>query len=292
MSINTLLSNPPILAELAALFGGGGGGELTNIVSSDGNLTLFKDGTTMDISFAQQIDVSSGVFGTLRSGTIDASAVDVSTGVFGTLRSGTIDFSTGVFGTFQAGTIDVSHCSAVSISGETIQATTEMILLGEVAAGAGSYGTTGQVLTSQGTGTHPIWATPGPGSEGLKFIEVLSGTVTATSGSTGVLYSGNISGLTQGKRLIITLNTSFSSNANADSRMRWNCTVGGETTTQLFALYGNPNFSVIISPTFTLTSAPAGGATQLLEIDWLVGDGYVASFPSDLTYQIVILEVQ
>lgn len=61
MSINTITSNPVILQELKAVFGGGSGSGITSLASPDGNLIVDVSGSVGNISLAHGIDVSGGI---------------------------------------------------------------------------------------------------------------------------------------------------------------------------------------------------------------------------------------
>jgi hypothetical protein len=148
--------------------------------------------------------------------------------------------------------------------------------LGQFGIGGANYGTSGQVLTSNGSGSAPSWQTIGGGS--LKSQEFLaSGTFTVPTGITSVwvtMIGGGGSGAAGtggrggGGAGAYCFKRPFSVTAGASLTV----TIGGGGAGVLAAATGNPGTSTSFS-SLTVTGGSGGGVSTSTQNPVLAGAG-------------------
>lgn len=151
---------------------------------------------------------------------------------------------------------------------------------GAFGVGGANYGTSGQVLTSQGSSSAPIWSSAG----GMTLL----GTITTTSGTTQTL-SGLT--LTNYKHLYITYNGVSSSGTSGNFRLldangSTNLTIQAVSSTPTNTIYGNTWINLSNGGLVSTTAGNVGTPPVVQTGNSVVGDTTFTTSSTSITFNL------
>lgn len=302
MSVNTILSNPRLLSELAAAIGGGGTVGISEINSTDGNLVVTQVGTVVDISFASAISVVDLSATSLQASSSDFTGPMSLSGSVGTTGQVLTSGGSGVPPTWTtvggggggitsivsgdgnlsiseaAGVVDISFSPSLTLGDVGIVGT---ISLGEPP----NAGTDGQILTS--TGTAAAWV-----SGGMRFVDYHSAAVDAGWTGPGTTILGRSINVSKpGNRLLVMLNISYYSDVGTQSLVTFTAATGPNSQSQTSVIVYALAQAAPSTYLFSFDSDPLGGDAQELSISFVAQGGYDVRFNSSTTYSVLTMEL-